>query len=167
MNKVYTTHDIEKDDSSTTTQSTKKIPLAITSTRRCPLDRLQTNLVDSYITTGGLCETAFLELNDPTMTMSLDTNFIEFRQPQPIHTNHHHQIQQQLQHQQSQQQQLPIFSSSYESGIATSEMDLYGSSCKPSKCYLSDTSDFVGVSSLDILQGVRQGESMEFKFFFG
>ncbi|XP_055301227.1 uncharacterized protein LOC129567889 [Sitodiplosis mosellana] len=160
----YTNHEIEKENDCSvpsTQSSTKKLPLAIT-TRRYPLDRLQTttNITDPYITTGGLCETTFLELNDPSA--NLDVNFIEFKQ-------HPNQQQQQLQHHQQQQQQQTLSNqpsqypslldaNGYEMEIVPTDLSLYGSSCKPSqgKCYLSDTNDFVGVGSLDILQGVRQ-----------
>lgn len=167
---VYTNHEIEKESDCavpSSQSSTKKLPLAIT-TRRYPLDRLQTtsNITDPYITTGGLCETTFLELNDPSA--NLDVNFIEFKQ----HPNQQQQPQlQQHQHQQQQQQlstlskppsQYPALlnANGYEMEIMPTDLSLYGSSCKPSqgKCYLSDTNDFVGVGSLDILQGVRQGQ---------
>lgn len=161
---VYTNHDIEKhNDCAVPSQSSKKLPLTIT-TRRYPLDRLQTNIVDSYITTGGsLCETAFLELNDPSP--NLDANFIEFQQQQ---TQPQQQQQNQQHHYQRQQHpgaQLGV-ANSYEMEILPSDLSLYGSSCKPSqgKCYLSDTNEFVGVSSLDILQGVRQGQLIVFYY---
>lgn len=164
---VYTNHEIEKENDCSvpsTQSSTKKLPLAIT-TRRYPLDRLQTttNITDPYITTGGLCETTFLELNDPSA--NLDVNFIEFKQ-HPNQQQHHHQQQQQQQPQQqtlsNQPSQYPslLDANGYEMEIVPTDLSLYGSSCKPSqgKCYLSDTNDFVGVGSLDILQGVRQGQ---------
>lgn len=166
---VYTNHEIEKDNDCavpSTQSSTKKLPLAIT-TRRYPLDRLQTatNITDPYIATGGLCETTFLELNDPSV--NLDVNFIEFKQ----HPNQK-QEQQTQQHPQQQTQQLPTLSNQtsqypslldangYEMEIMPTDLSLYGSSCKPSqgKYFLSDINDFVGVGSLDILQGVRQGQ---------
>lgn len=126
---VYTTHDIEKDNDCAPSSATK-LPLTIT-TPRCQLDRLQTNLVDSYINAGGLCETAFLELNNPSA--SLDSSYMDFKQPVSSGRCFDIEIQR--------------------------DTDLYGCSYKPSqgKCYLSDTNDFVGVCSLDILQGVGQG----------
>lgn len=163
---VYTNHEIEKENDCplpSSQSSSKKLPLAIT-TRRYPLDRLQTtsNITDPYITTGGLCETTFLELNDPSA--NLDVNFIEFKQ----HPNQQQQQSSQLQQQQQlstlskQSTQYPALlnASGYEMEIMPTDLSLYGSSCKPSqgKCYLSDTNDFVGVGSLDILQGVRQGQ---------
>lgn len=157
---VYTNHEIEKENDCSvpsTQSSTKKLPLAIT-TRRYPLDRLQatTNITDPYITTGGLCETTFLELNDPSA--NLDVNFIEFKQ----HPNQQQQQIQPLQSLSNQPSQYPslLDANGYEMEIMPTDLSLYGSSCKPSqgKCYLSDTNDFVGVGSLDILQGVRQGQ---------
>lgn len=122
---VYTNHDIEKDNDGMPSSATK-VPLTITSPR-CPLDRLQTNLVDTFMTSGGLCETAFLELNDPST--GLGSSYLEFKQPMVGHC--------------------------FDREIQRAT-DLYGCSYKPSqgKCYLSDT---IGVCSLDILQGVRQG----------
>lgn len=127
---VYTNHDIEKENDCAPSSMTTKLPLAIT-TPRCQLDRLQTNLVDPFIN-GGLCETAFLEMNNPSA--SLDSSYIDFQQPVSSVCCYDMEIQR-----------------------AT---DLYGCSYKPiqGKCFLSDTNDFVGVCSLDILQGVRQGE---------
>lgn len=164
---VYTNHDIEKENDCSVPSSqasTKKLPLAIT-TRRFPMERLHAaNINDSYITTGGLCETTFLELNDPSA--NLDVNFIEFKQQQKHLQQHTNQQQatnsnpnQPLSHQQSQYPTL-LDTNSYEMEIVPTDLTLYGSSCKPSqgKCYLSDTNDFVGVTSLDILQGVRQGQ---------
>lgn len=152
---VYTNHDMEKDnDCAVPSELSKKLPLTIT-TRRYPLDRLQTNIGDSYIATGGLCGTTFLELNDPAA--NLDANFIEFKQQQQ---QQQQQALAQQQHHYQQQHQTQLGATSYEMEILPSDLSLYGSSCKPSqgKCYLSDTNDFVGVSSLDILQGVRQGQ---------
>lgn len=188
----YTNHEIEKetDCSVPSSQSSaKKLPLAIT-TRRYPLDRLQSgttpvsgattaaaNLTDSYITTGGLCETTFLELNDPSA--NLDVNFIEFKQhpnQQPPSQHQHQQSVQQLSTLSKQPSQYPslLNANGYEMEIVpTTDLSLYGSSCKPSqaKCYLSEANDFVGVScldisSLDILQGVRQGQSYTTQYMF-
>lgn len=185
---VYTNHEIEKDNDCavpSSQSSAKKLPLAIT-TRRYPLDRLQSGatptttaaavagMADSYLTTGGLCETTFLELNDPSA--NLDVNFIEFKQhpnqqptSQQQHQQQHQQSVQQLSTLSKQPSQYPslLNANGYEMEIVpTTDLSLYGSSCKPSqaKCYLSDANDFVGVScldisSLDILQGVRQGQS--------
>lgn len=99
---------------------------------------MQTNLVDSYINAGGLCETAFLELNNPSA--SLDSNYMDFKQPVSSGRCFDIEIQR--------------------------DTELYGCSYKPSKgkCYLSDTNDFVGVCSLDILQGVRQGAYTDLYF---
>lgn len=111
------------------------------------------NITDPYITTGGLCETTFLELNDPSA--NLDVNFIEFKQQQQQQSN-----QQQQMIANNIQQQSSQYPTLLEARKMPTDLSLYGSSCKPSqgKCYLSDTNDFVGVSSLDILKGVRQGQ---------
>lgn len=141
---VYTNHELEKEnDCAVPSQShlAKKIPIAIT-TRRFPLDRLQTSGGETYIAAGGLCETTFLELNDSSA--NLDANFIEFKQQQ--------------QQQQNQMQSSMHPAGGYERETLPS-MGVYGSSYSPSQgpCYLSEAGDFVGVASLDILQGVRQG----------
>lgn len=128
-----------------------------------------TSITDSYITTGGLCETTFLELNDPSA--NLDVNFIEFKQhPNQLPPSQHQQQQsvQQLSTLSKQPSQYPslLNANGYEMEIVpTTDLSLYGTSVKSTqgKCYLSDANDFVGVgcldiSSLDILQGVRQGQ---------
>lgn len=125
--------------------STKKLPLAIT-TRRYPMECIQArSMADAYITTGGLCETTFLELNDPAA--NLDVNFIEFKQSN-----------QPLSHQQSQYPTL-LDASSYDMSMVATDLALYSSGYKPTAgpCFLTDSNEFGGVTSLDILQGVRQG----------
>lgn len=105
-----------------------------------------TNINDSYITSGGLCETTFLELNDATA--NLDVNFIEFKQSN-----------QPLSHQQSPYPAL-LDANNYDMDMGTTDLALYSNSYKPAStgaCFLNDTNEFGGVSSLDILQGVRQG----------
>lgn len=151
---------VKKDGTDCTTtalqSSTQKLPLAIT-TRRYPMDCIQaTNINDSYITTGGLCETTFLELNDPAP--NLDVNFIEFKQSN-----------QPLSHQQSPYPAL-LDANSYDMNMVATDLALYSTSYKPSStgaCFLSDANEFGGVTSLDILQGVRQGLFyVTFRFFF-
>lgn len=145
---VYTKHDMEKDSDSfePTSQSSKELPLTIAS-RRYPLDRFQTNAVDAYVATGGLCETTYLKLNDPCV--DLDANFIEFKhQQQPLQSLSSHPDQ--LLAQTSQ-----LGTNTYEMDVIPSNMSLYGSSCKPTQRvhFLGDNNDFVAVTSLDILPG--------------
>lgn len=104
-----------------------------------------TTINDSYITTGGLCETTFLELNDATA--NLDVNFIEFKQSN-----------QPLSHQQSQYPML-LDANSYDMEMVATDLALYSNGYKPATgaCFLGDSGEFGGVTSLDILQGVRQG----------
>lgn len=47
----------------------------------------------------------------------------------------------------------------YEMEALPTNLSVYGSSYNPTqgKCFLSDAGEFVGVTNLDILQGVRQG----------
>lgn len=136
---------MEKDSDSfePTSQSSKELPLTIAS-RRYPLDRFQTNTADSYVSTGGLCETTYLKLNDPCA--DLDANFIEFKQQQ-------HQLQSMSTHP---DQILPQgVTNSYEMVVIPPNLSLYGSSCKPTQRvhFLNDNTDFVGVTNLDILKG--------------
>lgn len=164
-NSDYTNHDIGNgtDCAVLASQSTTKLPLAIT-TRRYPMEHLTptspatANIIDPYITSGGLCETTFLELNDPSA--NLDVNLIEFKQKQQQQSNQQQQLTANNIQQQSSQYPTLLDARNYEMEIMPTDSSLYGSSCKSSqgKCYLSDTNDFVGVSSLDILQGVRQGQ---------
>lgn len=139
---------MEKDSDSfePTSQSSKELPLTIAS-RRYPLDRFQTNAIDAYAATGGLCETTYLKLNDPCV--DLDANFIEFKhQQQPLQSLSSHPDQ--LLAQTSQ-----LGPNTYEMDVIPSNMSLYGSSCKPTQRvhFLGDNNDFVAVTSLDILPG--------------
>lgn len=146
---VPTKDDIDKDGDSfeSALQSSKEFPLTIAS-RRYPLDRFQTNTADAYVATGGLCETTYLKLNDPSA--DLDTNFIELRQ----------QKQQSLQNMsihsdQMRAQTSQFVTNSYEMEMMPSSLSLYGSSCKPTQRvhFLSDNNDYVAVTKLNILQG--------------
>lgn len=138
---------MEKDGDSfdPTLQSSKELPLAIAS-RRYPLERFQTDTSDAYPATGGLCETTYLKLNDPST--DLDVNFIELKQQQlqsmPTYPD-------QLRAQTSQ-----LITNTYEMDVIPSNLSLYGSSCKPTQRvhFLSDINDYVAVTNLDILQGL-------------
>lgn len=139
---------MEKDSDSfePTSQSSKELPLTIAS-RHYPLDRFHTNTSDAYVATGGLCETTYLKLSDPSA--DLDANFIEFKPHQAPHqalSTHPDELLAQA---------SQLVTNTYEMDVIPPNLSLYGSSCKPTQRvhFLGDNNDFVAVTNLDILQG--------------